>query len=125
MASTMRRRRHRSHRRNRRDRGGARTLADVLHGRAVESAAVAALVDEAWASRGGALVLRGQPGVGKSSLLRDAIERAEGTQVLTTRGIESEFPLPFAALHRLLRPVMSHASRLPGPQSSALRAAFG
>ncbi len=82
-------------------------------------------MDEAWAGRGGALVVRGHPGVGKSSLLRDAIERMEGTQVLTTRGIESESPLPFAALQRLLRPVMSHAARLPAPQSAALRAAFG
>jgi hypothetical protein len=97
----------------------------VLHGRDAERARITALVDEAWAGRGGALVLRGQPGVGKSSLLRDAIERMEGTQVLTTRGIESESPLPFAALQRLLRPVMSHAARLLAPQSSALRAAFG
>jgi DNA-binding CsgD family transcriptional regulator len=97
----------------------------VLHGRDAERARITALVDEAWAGRGGALVVRGQPGVGKSSLLRDAIERMEGTQVLTTRGIESESPLPFAALQRLLRPVMSHAARLPAPQSSALRAAFG
>jgi DNA-binding CsgD family transcriptional regulator/tetratricopeptide (TPR) repeat protein len=97
----------------------------VLHGRDAERARITALVDEAWAGRGGALVVRGQPGVGKSSLLRDAIERMEGTQVLTTRGIESESPLPFAALQRLLRPVMSHAARLPAPQSAALRAAFG
>jgi len=62
----------------------------VLHGRDAERARITALVDEAWAGRGGALVVRGHPGVGKSSLLRDAIERMEGTQVLTTRGIESE-----------------------------------
>ncbi len=82
-------------------------------------------MDEAWAGRGGTLVLRGEPGVGKSSLLRDAVEQMEGTQVLATRGVESESALPFAALHRLVRPVMSHASRLPVPQSAALRAAFG
>ncbi len=97
----------------------------VLHGRDAERARIAALVDEAWAGRGGALVVRGEPGVGKSRLLQDAIERMEGTQVLTTRGIESESPLPFAALHRLLRPVMSQLDRLPAPQAAALRAAFG
>ena len=97
----------------------------VLHGRDAERARIAALVDEAWAGRGGALVVLGQPGVGKSSLLRDAIERMEGTQVLTTRGIESESPLPFAALHRLLRPVLKYAVVLAGRQSAALRAAFG
>ena len=44
------------------------------------------------------MVLRGQPGVGKTALLADLVERAEGMQVLRTQGIESESPLPFAAL---------------------------
>ena len=97
----------------------------MLHGREREKQRVTALVDEAWASRGGALVVRGQPGVGKSTLLRDAVDGLDGTQILTTRGIESESPLAFAALQRLLRPMMRHADRLPEPQASALRAAFG
>ena len=97
----------------------------MLHGREREKQRITALVDEAWASRGGALVVRGQPGVGKSTLLRDAVDGLDGTQILTTRGIESESPLAFAALQRLLRPVMRHADRLPEPQASALRAAFG
>ncbi|MFJ2031127.1 AAA family ATPase [Streptosporangium sp. NPDC087985] len=97
----------------------------MLHGRTMERAAVTTLIDETWASRGGALVLRGQPGVGKSALLADAIARAEGMQVLRTQGIESESPLAFAALHRLLRPALRYAGRLPAPQSRALRAAFG
>ena len=74
---------------------------------------------------GGALVVRGQPGVGKSTLLADAVARAEGVTVLRTQGIESESPLAFAALQRLLRPVMGCADRVPGPQAQALRAAFG
>ncbi len=97
----------------------------VLHGRIAERARITALVDEAWAARGGALVLHGQPGVGKSSLLSDAVDRVDGMQVLTTRGIESESPLAFAALQRLLRPMMPLADRLPVPQAAALRAAFG
>jgi DNA-binding CsgD family transcriptional regulator len=97
----------------------------VLHGRDRELAAVAHLIDEAWAARGGALVIRGEPGVGKSALLAEASRRAEGMQVLRTQGIESESPLAFAALQRLLRPVMQHAGRLPAPQARALRAAFG
>lgn len=97
----------------------------MLHGRTSERAALTTLIDEAWASRGGALVLRGQPGVGKSALLADAVARAEGMQVLRTQGIESESPLAFAALHRLLRPVLRHAGRLPAPQARALRVAFG
>jgi DNA-binding CsgD family transcriptional regulator len=97
----------------------------VLHGRDAERAAIAALIDEAWASRGGALVLRGDPGVGKSALLADAVSRAEGMRVLRTQGIESESPLAFAALHRLLRPVTAEIQALPAPQARALRAAFG
>ncbi|HEV2885495.1 MAG TPA: AAA family ATPase [Jatrophihabitans sp.] len=97
----------------------------MLHGRSRERERIALLRDEAWAGRGGALVLRGQPGVGKSALLRDAIEGAEGMQVLKTEGIESEAPLAFAALQRLLRPAMRHAGQLPAPQAKALRAAFG
>ncbi len=71
------------------------------------------------------LVVRGQPGVGKSALLADLVGHAEGMQVLRTQGIESESPLPFAALQRLLRPVMRHIERLPARQATALRAAFG
>ncbi len=46
-------------------------------------------------------------------------------QVLRAQGVESEAPLPFAALHRLLRPVLGILDRLPAPQARALRAAFG
>lgn len=97
----------------------------MLHGRAAEQAAVAALLAEARASRGGALVLRGQPGAGKSALLADAVARAESMRVLRTSGVESESPLAFAALQRLLRPVASLTGRLPARQARALRAAFG
>ena len=76
------------------------------------------LLADACGSRGGALVVRGQPGVGKSALLADLEERAgsavgPSVQILRTQGIESESPLPFAALQRLLRPVMRHVEHLP------------
>ena len=102
----------------------------MLHGRERERERLAVLLDEARGSRGGALVIRGQPGVGKSALLADLADRAAsdvepGMQVLRTQGIESESPLPFAALQRLLRPVMPLLGHLPAPQATALRAAFG
>ncbi|MDN5766891.1 MAG: AAA family ATPase [Humibacillus sp.] len=97
----------------------------MLVGRAEERAAVLALLDEARASRGAALVLRGLPGVGKSALIADAIAGAGEVLVLRTSGIESESPLAFAALHRLLRPAMRHVHALPTPQARALRRAFG
>jgi len=75
-------------------------------------------------------VVLGEPGAGKSALLQDlasaqqAAADVAGTRVLRTHGIESESPLPFAALHRLLRPVL-RLERLPDPQARALRVAFG
>ena len=106
----------------RRDRRGS--VGSVLHGRKLERARLAALLEEAGQGRAGALVIHGEAGVGKSALLEDIIARA-GARVLRTQGLESESPLPFAALHRLLRPVLPLLDRLPRPQARALRVAFG
>ena len=97
----------------------------MLQGRDVERAAVAAVLDSARDGRGGASCCSAIPGSGKSALLADAVARAEGMTVLRTQGVESESPLAFAALQRLLRPVMRCVDRLPEPQARALRAAFG
>ena len=76
------------------------------------------------------LVVLGEPGVGKTALLRDLVDSCQGAaagaavRVLRTAGVESESPLPYAALHRLLRSV-TDLDRLPGPQARALRVAFG
>jgi predicted ATPase len=97
----------------------------VLHGRERERAAVARLVDGARRGCSAALVLVGDPGAGKSTLLADAVEHADGVQVLRTRGVESGAPLPFAALHRFLRPALGFLDRLPARQARTLRATFG
>jgi DNA-binding CsgD family transcriptional regulator len=97
----------------------------MLYGRALESARLDALFADAAAGRGEVVVVRGDPGVGKTALLADACSRATRARVLWTQGIESESPLAFAALHRLLRPVLPYLDRLPPPQARALRAAFG
>jgi len=97
----------------------------MLYGRDAERSAVTALLDAARNSRSGVLVLRGQAGAGKSALLQDAVEQASDLQVLEARGIESEAELAFAGLHQLLRPILGQVDRLPGPQATALRAAFG
>lgn len=77
--------------------------------------------------RGGALVVTGEAGIGKSSLLSKAERFAQdrGMRVLQTTGVQSEAHLPFAGLHQLLRPILSGADDLPTPQREALRAAFG
>jgi len=97
----------------------------VLHGRDVETARLAGMLDEARAGKSSSLVVSGSAGLGKSALLEEAAARAEGVQVLRTAGLESESPLAFAALQRLLRPVMDRVAELPAPQARALRLAFG
>ncbi|WP_299447995.1 helix-turn-helix transcriptional regulator [uncultured Phycicoccus sp.] len=101
----------------------------MLHGREPEQARLAALLDQARTGRGAVLVVLGEPGVGKTALLRDLTTPRkageDGTfRVVRTAGVESESPLPYSALHRLLRPVLDF-DRLPPPQARALRLAFG
>jgi DNA-binding CsgD family transcriptional regulator len=97
----------------------------VLHGREPERAQLAALLEDAGRARAGALVVHGEAGAGKSALLDDLMAGAGGARVLRTQGLESEAPLAFAALHRLLRPLRELRDRLPAPQARALRLAFG
>ena len=97
----------------------------MLHGRDAERARVSALLADARAGTAGALLIRGEPGVGKSALLLDARDGAAGMRVLFAQGLESEAPLAFAGLYQLLRPVLSLLERLPAPQARALRVAFG
>ncbi|GAA1614771.1 LuxR family transcriptional regulator [Nonomuraea maheshkhaliensis] len=82
---------------------------------------------EAGVSRGGVLIVVGEPGAGKSTLLDDAARRAAhaGHHVLRATGRESERDLAFAGLHQLLRPVLDQADALPERQRRALLGAFG
>ena len=76
---------------------------------------------------GGAVVLSGPPGIGKSRLVLEA-ERSgldRGMTVLTATGVQSETNLPFAGLHQLLHPILDKTNGLPDTQANALRAAFG
>src|SRR3954463_4746381 len=99
----------------------------MLHGRQAEQARLRAVVDGARSAQAGALLLHGEPGVGKTALLDDLVAgaAADGVRVLATQGVESESPLAFGALQRMLRPGMRLLDRLPGPQARALRVAFG
>ncbi|GAA3452956.1 helix-turn-helix transcriptional regulator [Dactylosporangium matsuzakiense] len=75
-----------------------------LRGRDDDLAAATALLDRAADAEGGALILTGPPGIGRTALLRAvaAHARAAATTVLTVTGYQAELPFPFAALHRLL-----------------------
>jgi DNA-binding CsgD family transcriptional regulator len=103
----------------------AATVGHVLAGRGAERAAIRTLLDAARSERGGALVVRGVAGSGKSTLLTDAVGSASDMTVLRTQGVESESPLAFAALQRLLWPVRHRIGSLPAPQRAALWAALG
>ena len=76
--------------------------------------------------RGGALVLRGDPGVGKTTLLDAAVARAEqvGRRVLRAAGVEYEAELAFSGLHQVLHPLAESFGRLPLVQQQALDQAF-
>jgi DNA-binding CsgD family transcriptional regulator len=83
------------------------------------------LLEGVRSGRSGALVMRGEPGVGKSALLEYAIGSASDFRVLHALGVESEMELPFAALHQLCGPVLDRLELLPGPQRDALATTFG
>jgi DNA-binding NarL/FixJ family response regulator len=102
------------------------TIIDVgaLVGRDAHCRALAALLGEARVGRGGALVVTGEPGVGKTALLQDVMAIAGDATVLAITGLESEASLPFAGLGDLLRPLLGSVSQLPVPQARALRAAL-
>lgn len=97
----------------------------MLAGRGSESAKIAAVLDAARAGDGGALVLHGVAGSGKSTLLAHTMESAADLRILRTSGVESESPLAFAALQRLLWPLADRLDGLPEPQRDALGAAIG
>jgi ATP/maltotriose-dependent transcriptional regulator MalT len=101
------------------------TIGALLYGRDAQRSVIGGLLEGARESRSGVLVIRGEAGVGKSALLEDARERASDMQVLACAGVESEAALPFAALHQLLRPVLRHLGKVPGPQADAVRGALG
>src|SRR5580692_3743947 len=96
-----------------------------LTGRLSERAVLDRFVAGVRAGEGRALVLRGEPGVGKTALLDYLAGRAPGCRVVRAAGVQSEMELAFAGLHQLCAPMLDHAESLPEPQHEALRTAFG
>jgi hypothetical protein len=104
----------------------ARDDAGPLLGREAETKRLTALLDGIGRS-GSALVLRGEPGIGKSRLLAEtaALARDRDIVVLSTTGVQSEARLAFLGLHQLLRPLRTRAVDLIPAHRAALDAAFG
>jgi DNA-binding CsgD family transcriptional regulator len=97
----------------------------MLLGRGAEQRVLDGLLRMARDGRSAVLVLRGEPGIGKTALLDYAQANAPDMTVLRCVGIEAEHEFPFAGLQQLLRPCLGLLDRLPGPQAVALRGAFG
>ncbi|GII78957.1 LuxR family transcriptional regulator [Sphaerisporangium rufum] len=98
----------------------------ALFGRESEQRRLGDFVDGAGRG-GGAMLVRGEAGIGKSALLQDTAmtATARGMRILRTAGVESETHMPFAGLHQLLLPLRGEIRDLPVPQREALGAAFG
>jgi DNA-binding CsgD family transcriptional regulator len=96
-----------------------------LFDRGAEKQTLNEMLDSVRRGRSRALVLRGEPGVGKSALLAYSVAHAEDMQVVQMVAAESENHLGFAAAHRLLMPFLPASDQLPEPQRRALCVAFG
>jgi DNA-binding CsgD family transcriptional regulator len=101
------------------------SLKPAVLGRETELAQLSELLEGARGGRGGALVIRGDPGVGKTLLLAAAADSAADFLVLSVAGVQSESDLAFGALSTLLRPVLSGIGGLPRIQADSLGAAVG
>jgi DNA-binding CsgD family transcriptional regulator len=97
----------------------------TLWGRRQQRSHLDGMLADVRAGRSRALVVRGEPGIGKTALLSYAADTAPDFQVARAWGVESEMELPFAALQLLCAPMLSSLDRLPGPQRDALGVAFG
>src|SRR3954451_11017005 len=71
------------------------------------------------------LVIRGEPGIGKTALLRYAARQASGLRIAQVEGVQAEMELPFAGIDRLCAPMFDRLKSLAEPQRNALRVALG
>src|SRR5262245_47231994 len=97
----------------------------MLIGREAERRRIEELLAGAREGRSGALVLRGEPGIGKTALLDHAVAQAGEMTVVRALGVESEADLEFSGLLELARPLLPHLDRLPEAQALTLRGALG
>ncbi|MEV5981321.1 AAA family ATPase [Streptomyces sp. NPDC052114] len=96
----------------------------MLLGRSAECARLLALIDKARGGESGALLIRGEAGIGKTSLVGYVADQADDLLRLDTRGVEVESDLPYVGLADLLRPVLHFLDRIPERQAAALTGAL-
>lgn len=96
----------------------------MILGREVEQAQIEQFLSTIHAGGGGTLLLIGEPGIGKTTLLDWTADAAGGRIVVRAAGRESEADIPFVAIADLLRPLRNRIAHLPRAQAQALRSAF-
>src|SRR5882672_7095212 len=104
---------------------GLREGHEMLLDRRSECEVLDGLLEAVRAGESRVLVVRGEPGIGKSALLEYVAERASGCRVARAAGVQSEMELAFAGLQQLCAPMLDRLERLPAPQRDALGTAFG
>ena len=97
----------------------------MLLGRESERRRIERLLNDARQSRSGTLVIRGEAGIGKTTLLRYALDLGEAMTVVTATGVEAEAELEYSGLLELTRPLLYLLEELPSRQADALREALG
>jgi DNA-binding CsgD family transcriptional regulator len=102
------------------------TAVDRMIGRAEDVAWIVDIVDR-MVSSGGSVLLSGEAGIGKSTLLEaGAVEaRRRGMRVLRAEGAEFESNLSYSALNQLLRPILDELDAVEQPLREALEVALG
>jgi DNA-binding CsgD family transcriptional regulator len=101
------------------------TQHSALLGRDSEQAALNRILSAALSGTGGALVVRGVAGIGKSALLDAVVAELDGWRVVRVSGTESEAELAYAGLHQLYAQLPFGIDELPAPQRLALGTALG
>jgi DNA-binding CsgD family transcriptional regulator len=101
--------------------GGAVRLVD----RALESTVLEEFLTAVRGGESRALVLHGEPGIGKTALLEFLLKRAADCRVISVSGCQSEMELAFGALQQMCAPLLDRLAAVPAPQAAALRITFG
>jgi stage III sporulation protein SpoIIIAA len=96
-----------------------------LTGRRAECGVLGRLMAAVRTGESRALVVHGEPRVGKTALLEYLARQASGYRVVRAGGVQSDIELAFAVLHQLCAPMLDRLDRLPAPQRDALRTALG
>ncbi|MFS0899736.1 ATP-binding protein [Mycolicibacterium litorale] len=100
------------------------TRVDLI-GRRREQEELARLIDGARKGRSGALVIRGEPGIGKTALVASALRAATGMQQISVSGVEYESEVAYSGLQQVCHPLTEYFAGLPPPQRNALLVVFG